>query len=224
MLLEKKPIGITRVNNPPAMVKDCSKEVPSACQFWIMAQEEMFYASAQQHMNCPLGAQVMGFELPKEKQEELQGLVEQMCDLCYIDPEEGSQIPKFKETKKGAIYGPLKEFQFSPDIVLICVTPKTNMLIKEAFGQTQWNQVFEYPTFGRPGCGILPIGAGAPNVVTSFGCTGMRINTEIPDRLMPVVFAGNKLELVVSKCEEIIKINQRMTDHYREVITKVEKQ
>ena len=58
-------------------------------------------------MGCPIGAMVMGFELPPAKQEELMGLVGDMCSLAYIREEEIPHIPHFDPGPQGAVYGPL---------------------------------------------------------------------------------------------------------------------
>ena len=61
--LDKSPIGLAFVDQQPSEVSRIGKAVPSSCAFWREAESGVFYASAEDHYNCTLGAMVMGFEL-----------------------------------------------------------------------------------------------------------------------------------------------------------------
>src|SRR6185437_11755188 len=97
------PVALKRVQNPPVGVPAASRPVPSACSFWRLAEEQVFFASAEDHFGCPVGAMVMGFELPPEKVSELMGLVGDMCKGSYLDETEVPHIARFELPAGGVI-------------------------------------------------------------------------------------------------------------------------
>lgn len=73
LALDNPPIGLAFASEPPAGVVVSDRIVPSSCAFWRQAGQGVFYAPAESHFNCPVGAMVMGFELPGEIQQQLGG-------------------------------------------------------------------------------------------------------------------------------------------------------
>ena len=63
--LDIEPVALAFVEDPPAGVETTDEVVPSSCTFWRHAESRVFYAPAEKHFNCPVGAHVMGFELPE---------------------------------------------------------------------------------------------------------------------------------------------------------------
>jgi len=61
--LDSPPIALSFVEGQPAGVKSFDSEVPSSCTLWRRAETEVFYADAGKHMNCLVGAMVMGFQI-----------------------------------------------------------------------------------------------------------------------------------------------------------------
>src|SRR6185295_18779324 len=82
--LELSALALTRVSARPDGIDALSERVPSACALWRRAAQGVFYADLNAHLGCPIGAMVMGFELPAESQNELGSLVSTMCELSYI--------------------------------------------------------------------------------------------------------------------------------------------
>ena len=60
--LAHEPVGISFHNEPPKGIPHFTMEVPSACTFWRIAEKTIFYATAEDHYNCPIGTMTMGFE------------------------------------------------------------------------------------------------------------------------------------------------------------------
>ena len=81
--LDFPPVALTRVSAAPEGIAVATAAVPSACTFWRRAELGVFFAGAQAHMACPIGAMVMGFELDEAKSAELMGLVGDMCAIAY---------------------------------------------------------------------------------------------------------------------------------------------
>jgi uncharacterized protein (DUF169 family) len=61
--LELPPIALTFVDERSAGLETTDAVVPSAGAFWRQAEQGVFYAPAEAHFNCPIGAMVMGVDL-----------------------------------------------------------------------------------------------------------------------------------------------------------------
>ena len=212
--VELEPVALRRVQNPPPRVQSLIEELPSACSFWRKAEQELFYVGAWGHMGCPIGAMVMGFELPKEKEIELLELVGGMCEIAYLKEEEVKNIPKFESGHSGILYGPLKEFPMEPELVLLWVTPTQAMVLQEATGETAWTLGPQAGVFGRPACAALPVSLERKRPTLSLGCMGMRTFTEIAEDRMLLSIPGGILSELEEKIANTISANQKMKERY----------
>jgi uncharacterized protein (DUF169 family) len=190
------------------------KRAPSACSFWRHAESGVFYAPAEAHFNCPVGAMVMGFDLPKAISDELMELVGTMGKCSYISADEPGQIPTSKTRAQGIVYGPLAQFPMKPDAVLCWLTPLQAMIWNEADGGAIWKADSSARMFGRPACAALPAGIALNRPVMSLGCMGMRTFTEIAkDRLLAVV-PGLKLSEFSDALASMRRTNDFMATVY----------
>ncbi len=212
--LDLPPVALALVQEPPAGLSHSDAQVPSACTFWRRAEQGVFYASAEEHFNCPIGSMVMGFELPEPKTQELMDLVGQMCQINYITPEEIPYIPKFSTPAAGIVYGPLADFPLEPDVVVVWTTPVQAMLFQESVGAARWSDSPAGLIFGRPGCGALPTAAARGKVTMSLGCAGMRTFTEIPDDRCLVAIPGSALETLGEQLAQMRATNEQMKALY----------
>ena len=64
--LGRPPVALARVPDVPAGVARFEGVAPSSCSFWRHAEQGLFVARDADHMNCPIGAMTMGFELTAE--------------------------------------------------------------------------------------------------------------------------------------------------------------
>ena len=212
--LDLPPVALALVPEPPADIPRFAEQVPSACAFWRRAEHGTFYADAEDHLSCPSGAMVMGFELPETKTQELMELVGQMCSVSYIQPEEVPHIPKFSKASAGIVYGPLESFPLHPDVVVVWATPSQAMLLQESTGAARWSDTPPGVVFGRPACGVLPAALTRGQPTLSLGCTGMRTYTEIlPDRIL-VAIPGASLDVLGEDLERTLNANQQMEQAY----------
>ena len=117
--LDIPPVAMSLVEEQPQGIEVMEEEVPSFCTFWRMAEKKPFYAPANKHYNCPIGSMVLGFEMPKEVQEQLGGMVKKMCECSYLSEDEPANIPTITEKKAGVVYGPLKDFPVEPQLILM---------------------------------------------------------------------------------------------------------
>ena len=213
--LTKPVIGLAFVQGQPEGVSRIGKAVPSTCAFWHEAETDVFYAAAADHLNCPLGAMVMGFPLPDETMGRLMEDVGMMCGTSYIREEEVEKVPKNGLASAGIVYGPLSRFPVEPDLALVWATPRQAMVVAESCGLMNWAAA---PTgvYGRPGCAAVPIALTEGRPSQSFGCVGMRINTTVGDDLMLMAIPGGQLDSLVTELGRVSQVHGQLDSHYRE--------
>jgi uncharacterized protein (DUF169 family) len=212
--LDTPPVGLAFVHEPPAGVQVAKRAVPSACAFWREAERGVFYASAERHFNCAVGAMVMGFRLPPAVAEQLGGLVEAMCACNYLTPEEAGQIPAVDRPSAGILYGPFAELPKEPDLMLLWLTPAQAMLYSEAAGMADWTHM-PTRTTGRPACAALPLAMQNQAPTLSLGCMGMRTFTEVgEDRLLAAV-PSPKVGDLADALARTVAANEQMQSFYQ---------
>ena len=91
--LKQPPIGLTFVEHVPEGISHSTRGVPSACTFWRLAEQGVFYATANDHKQCPIGMMTMGFDMPVTDQERAQALVGTMASVQYFSPAEVAALP-----------------------------------------------------------------------------------------------------------------------------------
>lgn len=211
------PIALAFRDSPPEGIATIGKTVPSACAFWREAERGTFFAAADAHFNCPVGAMVMGFELPQATSEELMELVGRMTKCGYLRDDEPARIPVYpKPGGKGVLYGPLSEFPDEPDAVLLWLSPAQAMVLSEAIGGAQWNGGDQSAALGRPACAAIPHSAASSRATLSLGCIGMRTFTEIESDLMLAVVPGKILDGFASEVSRLRDVNDEMEAFYKE--------
>jgi uncharacterized protein (DUF169 family) len=214
--LEYRPVALAFADRAPDGVTQATRAVPSSCTFWRAAEEGVFYAAADQHLNCPVGAMVMGFDLPEETRTALGGLVQSMCDASYLRLEEAAKIPSVQRRSAGIVYGPLADFPVEPDLVLLWLTPAQAMLYVEATGNADWTAT-PMDVSGRPGCAALPLALERQEPRMALGCAGMRTFTDIPDDRMLAVLPGARTAELVGALDTTVTANAGMKRFYAAV-------
>lgn len=212
--LDLPPVALTYVQEPPPGLAEFSGERPSACSFWRLGEQGAVYVPAVKHFHCPVGAYTMGFALTDEVGKELQTTIETMGGCGYLGADEVPGIPTIKSAPQGIVYGPLRDFPLSPDLVLMWLDPRQAMVFDEAAGQVRWSNEGHMPVHGRPSCAALPIALGSGRPAMSLGCIGMRTYTEIPDDRILVVVPGAELEAFVDRLTAITSANTAVSAVY----------
>jgi uncharacterized protein (DUF169 family) len=196
--LDKPPIALAFVASKPDGIDDFDGAVPSACSFWPRAQSATFYASAEQHHNCPVGAMTMGFDLPDEVRDGLMGIVQKMCADDYLVESEAGAIPHVEE----------------PHVILLWLSPRQAMLYNEAAGSATWSSSMTPSLFGRPTCAALPAAMNAARPTMSLGCIGMRTFTGAPADAMVAAIAGADADRFVEALDRTAAANAVMLSFY----------
>ncbi len=213
--LTHTPIGIAFLQTPPKDVSHAAKVVPSACTFWRQAEQEVFYATAEDHLNCPIGALTMGFSLPEAAMNRLTGLVQQMCDIEYLHPDEAERIPTVKKPHQVAVYGPLGKLPCEPDVVLLICTPFQAMLLAEATAGACWTESPGTTAFGRPACAAIPQALQHESTTLSLGCMGARTYADLqPDEIVMVI-PRNEIDSTAQRLHKVLASNNHMKAYYQ---------
>ena len=218
--LRHQPVALTFVAEQPADLPRLTSAEPSSCAIWRLGEESVFYAAAEDHFNCPLGAMVMGFPLTPSMMAEVQAEVGMMCGLNYVREAEVEHVPQVAQSSAGIVYGPLWRFPLDPHVVLLWLTPQQAMMMSECCGLINWS---ENPTgvLGRPGCAAIPVALSQGRPAQSLGCVGMRTNTGVSGDLLLMAVPRNMLENMPAELEILSQVHGRMEAHYRERIDKV---
>ncbi len=214
--LDIVPIALARSERAPSGVPAFEGVVPSSCAFWRRAETSVFYATAPQHFRCPLGAMVMGFELPREVNDELMQLVGFMVDAKYIQSDEPPRIPRLDRAAAGIVYGPLHRFPIEPEFILVWLTAAQAMLLAEATGSSHWTVSEPAGALGRPACAAIPLARARGAATLSLGCTGMRTYTEIADDRVLAVIPASGAALLVSALARSADTNRGVAGYHRE--------
>jgi len=190
----------------------------SGCAYWkLAAQGQSFYTDAADHYGCPIGAHTHGIDLPDETAQELEGVVGRMVELQYIAMEEVPEIPRVPGPFGVAVYAPLSDAAFEPDVVLVCGNAKQMMLLAEAAHLAGLSS--DTSMVGRPTCAAIPAVMQSARTATNLGCIGNRVYTDLADDELYFIIAGPQLDTVVEKLATIANANDELESYHRARIT-----
>jgi uncharacterized protein (DUF169 family) len=203
------PVAVAFLDSPPAGMSHVSQAEAAGCGYWRRAsQGDAFYTTADDHMNCPVGAFTHGVTLPPAKANELQSLVTTMIELKYLPGDEVQQIPRRSTPMAVAAYAPLAATPFQPDAVIFRGTPRQIMLLTEAARSAG---VFDSGTvMGRPACAMLPQSIGSGAAAASVGCIGNRVYTELGDDELYMVVPGTALTTLARQLDTVLAANEEL--------------
>ena len=213
--LRHMPVGLAFVEHVPEDIQHTATRVPSACTFWRLAEQGVFYATAEDHEECPIGMMTMGFTMSASAQERAQGLVQTMASVQYFSPDEVSALPVVKKPHQSIVYGRLDQLSIEADVVLCIMDTQQAMLIAEALGQVNWLQGGQ-SAFGRPTCGVIPRTLATGEASMSFGCVGARTYIDIsPSEVVLTIPAGQFAELV-ERLPVIVAANTALAPYHQQ--------
>ncbi|MGE0373441.1 MAG: DUF169 domain-containing protein [Gammaproteobacteria bacterium] len=211
-------VALAIVEAPPAGLPVETRTAISSCAFWRRAESEVFYATAQAHQGCAVGAYVMGLPRSAGAQAELADTVALMCGQGYLREDEIPSIPRVARAGGGVVYGPLERFPGTADCALAWVEPAQAMVLGEALGTTAWTGHAPGGTrlTGRPACAALARATNDAQESLSLGCAGMRTFTGIAPALALFVIPAHALATLAGKLDRMLVSNEAMLAHYRE--------
>jgi uncharacterized protein (DUF169 family) len=209
-----KPVAVSYMEAPPEGVKPFSGTVPSGCTFWRLAAEgREFYTVPADFYNCPIGSYMHAIDLPADRARELEQTVGLMAGLGYVRMEEVASMPRLPHAPAITYFAPLASARVAPDVVIATGRPARVMRLQEA--ALRAGATAALPLLGRPTCMGLPA-ALAQGVVTSTGCIGNRVYTDLGDDELYVMIPGTRLTDVADAAETIASANEALADYHRE--------
>lgn len=212
--LAQPPVGLAFVDTVPEGVPSANRKVPSACSFWRLAEQGVFYAGAEDHQECPIGMLTMGFLMPANDQKRAQALVETMASVEYFSPDEVAALPVVEKPHQSIVYGRLDQFPGEAEVVLCILNTQQAMLVAEALGNLSWLQSGQ-SAFGRPTCAVIPraIKTGAPSM--SFGCVGARTYINLTPGEVVLTLPASEFAGLVKRLEVIVHANEALAPYHQ---------
>lgn len=212
--LRRRPAAIASRDAPPQGVPRFTGEVPSGCSFWRLASEgRTFYTVPSDHYNCPIGAYTHNIPLPPDRENELGDTLQLMAQIGYIRMEEVPGIPRLPAAPAVVIYAPLADTPVEPDVVLFSGPASQVMLLQEA--SIRAGVTAQINLLGRPTCMAVPA-AIALGTVTSTGCIGNRIYTELDEGDLYAVIPYGRLARIAAETSTIKAANLALRDYHAE--------
>ncbi len=201
----RRPVAVTFLDAVPAEVAKFSGTEPAGCSFWRLAGAgQTFYTVPADHFNCAVGAYTHNIQLPPERVKETEDTLGLMFDLGYVRPEEVPGIPRLPQEPAAVVYAPLGDTPVAPSVVIFTVCNSDAMLLNEA--AIHAGASASLPLLGRPSCMALPA-ALAHGTVTSLGCIGNRVYTNLGEDEIYIVVPGSKLEAVSDSLDTVTAAN-----------------
>lgn len=211
--MSRRPVAVAFREEAPSSVEKFSGSEPAGCSFWRLAAEGRSFSTVpSDHYNCPVGSYTHKIPLPESRAQELPSILGTMTSLGYLKMEEVPGIPVLPETPKTVSYAPLSDTPIDPDVVLFVVAPGKLMLLEEA--ALRAGVASKLPLLARPTCMAIPA-AMAHGMVTSAGCIGNRVYTNIGDDELYAAIPGAALEMVAQELETIASANSALEQHHR---------
>ena len=207
--LNQLPIGLAFVDTLPQGVQHTGKRVPSACTFWRLAEQGVFYATADDHQECPIGMMTMGFTMPEVAQQRAQVLVQTMADVQYFSPAEVSALPVVQKPHSSILYGRLDQFPVEADVILCILDTQQGMLVAEAMGNLNWLRGGQ-SAFGRPTCAVIPRTMQTGATSMSFGCVGARTYIDLKPSELVLTVPGHEFASLVERLQTIVDANNAL--------------
>jgi len=135
-----------------------------------------------------------------------------MFNLGYVKPEEVPGIPRLAKEPVAVVFAPLGDAPVDPSVVLFTCKTSAAMLLNEA--SLHAGASSSLPLLGRPSCMALPA-ALAHGTVTTLGCIGNRVYTNLGADEIYIVVPGAKIEAVSHALEIITTANATLEEYAR---------
>jgi uncharacterized protein (DUF169 family) len=164
------------------------------------------------HANCAIGSHTHNIPLPADRAGELSQTLGFMTSIGYLRMEEVAGIPQLPRTPRAVVYAPLGDTPVDPDVVILAGRPGRMMLLQEAAIRARVGT--HAPALARPTCMAFPA-ALSQGVVTSTGCVGNRVYTDLGDDELYGVVRGSDLTRVADEVETIAAANKTLLNYHR---------
>jgi uncharacterized protein (DUF169 family) len=208
-----RPVAIAFLDTVPEGIAPFEGSEPSSCSYWrLAAAGRTFYTVPSDHWNCPIGGYTHSTLTP-ERLPELQQVLTLMSDIGYVKMEEIPGVFHMENSPAAIVYGPLGEIPVTPSVVLAWGRPGRVMMLSEAARRA--GAMSSLPLLGRPTCMAIPA-AIAHGAVTSSGCIGNRVYTDIGEDDIYVTLRGADLAKIAQEIDTIQSANATLKQYHQE--------
>ena len=209
----RRPVAIAFLDAVPEGIARFEGSEPSSCSYWrLAAAGQTFYTLPADHWNCPIGGYTHNTLTP-ERMPELQQVLTLMSDIGYVRMEEIPVVFHMDKTPAAIAYGPLGDLPVAPSVVLASGKPGRVMMLQEA--ALRAGAMSTLPLLGRPTCMAIPA-ALSNGAVTSSGCIGNRVYTDIGEDELYVTLRGADLERIAQEIDTIESANRTLTLYHQD--------
>jgi len=176
---------------PPPLPDGRTGRVPAGCVFWVKATDRTFATLPEDHGNCSVGSLTHG--LKSASQIAGNSDVAALLETGWVTAEMVPEIPVVTERPGAIVYGPLAETPVDPDVVLIRLTAKSLMVLRDALPGM--------PVEGKPQCHIVAMAKEQGEVAASVGCMLSRVRTGMPSTEVTCAIPAARLEKVIDRVQ-----------------------
>jgi uncharacterized protein (DUF169 family) len=213
--LTRRPVAVAFRDNPPPGVPKFAGQEPSGCSFWRLASGSMtFYTIPSDQENCALGGHIHNIPLAPERSGEYEKALSMMTNNGYIKMEEILSIPRLKVPPKIIVYAPLGDTPVRPDLVIFVVRAMQTMVLQEAALRSGIG--LHLSPLGKPACMSLPVALTKQDLITSAGCIGSRVYTDLGDDELYLIVPGRVLQKITDEVQLIAGANAKTIEYYRQ--------
>jgi uncharacterized protein (DUF169 family) len=213
LALDRRPVAVTFLDKAPSSVPKFSGTEPAGCSYWrLAAAGRTFYTVPADHFNCAVGAYTHNIQLPPERVQETEATLGMMFNLGYVRPEEVPGIPRLAKEPVAVVFAPLGDTPVDPSVVLFSCKTSAAMLLNEASLRAGASSTL--PLLGRPSCMALPA-ALAYGTVTTLGCIGNRVYTDLSADEFYIAVPGAKIAAVLEALGTITTANAALEEYAR---------
>ena len=204
-----EPVAVTFRDEQPTGISRVATAAPAGCAYWkLAAAGDVFYTTADDHVNCPIGAYTHGVEVSAAGAQQLNDMISTMVTLQYIRTEEVPEIPRKTTPSRFIVYAPLSKAEGTPDVVLVRGTPQQVMLLVEAANARKL--LSSFPTMGRPACAVVAATVESRQAATSLGCVGNRVYTGLSANELYIGIPGSALADTLDSLRAIVAANKEL--------------
>ncbi|MCY0870186.1 MAG: DUF169 domain-containing protein [Firmicutes bacterium] len=212
--LEQPRVAIAFLDEVPEQLPTFGGTSPSACHFWVKAQTSSFYASREQHANCPIGMLTMGYALSDSESSEADIVMKTMCDLQYFGSEEAISLPRRSHASPYIAYGPAATSPITADLDVGVGQAWQMMIVMEAVdGMTCAGAPMAL--MGRPACAALPTALAQRRTVISLACVGARTYTGIDKTEGFFVIPSDAAQAYAERMVEVAAANEALRVYHQ---------
>ena len=188
---------------PPPAGDGRTGRVPAGCVFWMQSTARTFATVASDHANCSVGSVTHGFKRLDEvaDNEDMAALL----DCNWVTADAVARLPVVYQRPKATVYGPLAETPLEPDVVLVRITGRQLMVLRDAFPALRIE--------GKPQCHIIAIAKEEGEIAASVGCQLSRVRTGMTNAEMTCAIPAVRLADVVARIEETARADNAVAEY-----------